>query len=439
VLIGRAGILSPEFGRFLIGWRFNTNGGRVLRRLLSLLLLAISGSAQTIPIQHVVIIIKENRSFDTLFGTFPGANGATWGMAGSKRIPLGHAQLKQQDPLHGWGASLGSIDGGKMNGFYRTLSHYGAYVQFYQSDIPNYWKYAQTFALADNFFSSMYGGSFPNHLYFAAADSDEMSDNPFGYKNKPAAWGCDSTPGTKTDRRDPVSGKLSYIFPCVDIPTLPDELNAAGLSWRYYAATSTQYGYTWSVLDAINHIRNGDQWGTNVVPVDNFESDVQTQLADVTWITPSGRFSDHPETDLSMCAGEGWSVQIINAIMKSPFWKSTAIFLTWDDFGGFYDHVPPPTVDYFGLGIRVPLLVISPYVKAGTVQRGLSEVTSLLRFTEKVFNLPPITQRDKKANDLMDMFNFNQQPLAPLILTPRKCPQVKEPQVELMTDDDDGD
>ncbi len=410
-----------------------------MRRFLFLLLLAISSSARTMPIQHVVIIIKENRSFDHMFGTFPGANGATTGMAGSKKIALGHAQLVQGKLAHGWGNSIAAIDSGKMDGFYRYAPHYAAYVQFQQTDIPNYWLYAQNFVLADNFFSSMYGGSFPNHLYFAAADSDDISDNPTGETNKPAAWGCDSNPGTTAPTKDPVTGQYGHVFPCVDIPTLPDELNAAGRTWRYYSATSTQYGYIWSVLDAINHIRNGDQWDTNVLPVNNFADDVQTQLADVTWITPPGNYSDHPGPKLNLCVGEGWSVQIINAIMNSPFWNSTAIFLVWDDFGGFYDHVPPPTVDYFGVGIRVPLLVISPYVKAGTVQHGLTEVSSLLRFSEKVFNLPPITQRDKQANDLMDMFNFNQQPLSPLILTPRQCPRLSDSTAGQMLEGDDGD
>jgi len=387
-----------------------------------------------------VIIIKENRSFDHMFGTFPGANGATTGMAGSKRIHLGHAKLTGPDLRHGWNSSEEAIDQGKMDGFYRYAPHYEAYVQFLKTDIPKYWLYAQNFVLADNFFSSIYGGSFPNHVYFAAADSDEMTDNPVGDGHRPARWGCDSSRGTKAPTRDPSTGQISHIFPCVNIPTLPDELNAAGLTWRYYTATSTQYGYVWSVLDAINHIRYGDQWSTNVVPVNNFTTDVQSQLADVTWITPLGEVSDHPEPNLSLCVGEGWSVQIINAIMNSPFWNSTAIFLTWDDYGGYYDHVPPPTVDFYGLGIRVPLLVISPYVKAGTVQHGLSSATSLLRFAEKVFNLPALTQRDKTANNLMDMFNFNQQPLAPLLLTPRKCPQIKKlPAGPMLDDNDDGD
>jgi len=412
---------------------------RRMRLFATILLLALGCSAQTIPIKHVVIIIKENRSFDTMFGAFPGANGATWGMAGKNRIRLGHATLKQRDPLHGWSASLDSIDNGKMDGFYRTLPNYGAYVQFHQSDIPNYWKYAQKFALADNFFSSMYGGSFPNHLYFATAQSDEITDNPIGEKHKPAHWGCDSTPGAKVPRKDPKTHKVSFIFPCVNIQALPDKLDAAGLTWRYYSATSAQYGYTWSVLDAIKHIRYGNQWGTNVLPVDNFENDVQTQLADVTWITPLGTVSDHPEPTLSLCDGEAWTVEIINDIMQSPFWNSTAIFLTWDDFGGFYDHVPPPSVDYFGLGLRVPLIAISPYVKAGTIPHAVYEFSSMLSFAEKIFNLSAMTKRDQKANDMTDMFDFNQQPLPPLILKPRKCPSVKSLPSTPSVDDDDGD
>jgi len=406
---------------------------------MTVLLLALTSSAQTIPIKHVVIIIKENRSFDHMFGRFPGANGATWGWAGSKKVTLRHAKLVQKDLPHRWFIAEQDIDDGKMDNFYREAPGYAAYVQFHQSDIPNYWKYAQKFALADNVFSSIHGGSFPNHLYFTAASSDEISDNPFWEKNSPAAWGCDSTKGTKVPTRDPETHKVSFIFPCVDIPTLPDELNTAGLTWRYYSATSTQYGYIWSVLDAINHIRNGDQWDTNVLPVNNFENDVQTQLADVTWITPVGPYSDHPEPNLNICVGEGWTVGIINAVMKPPFWNSTAIFLTWDDFGGFYDHVNPPKVDYYGLGLRVPLIAISPYVKAGTVQHGVYEFSSMLSFAEKIFNLPPLTKRDQNTDDMTDMFDFNQQPLPPLFLKPRKCPNVMPLPSSPPLDDDDGD
>jgi phospholipase C len=406
-----------------------------LRRLFAVMLLALSCSAQNIPIKHIVIIIKENRSFDHMFGLFPGANGASYGMAGSKRIPLGHAKLISQDLPHGFKESLTSIDGGKMDGFYKIAPHYQSYVQFHQEDIPNYWKYAQKFALADNFFSSMYGGSFPNHMYYAAASSDDIVGNPSGQKQRPQAWGCDSLPGVYVIQVDPNNGQRNDIFPCVDIPTLPDELNAAGDTWRYYSATRTAYGFIWSVLDSISHIRYGPQWDTNVLDVNNFTTDVANgQLADVTWITPTGPVSDHPPQ--SVCVGEGWSVEIINAIMSSQFWDSTAIFVTWDDFGGFYDHVNPPSVDYFGLGIRVPAIIISPYVKPGSIHHTVFEFSSMLSFAEKVFGLPSLTNRDKDADNMMKAFDFSQKPLPPLILTPRQCPSEKAQKFKELPDDD---
>jgi phospholipase C len=328
-----------------------------------------------------------------------------------------------------------------MDGFYHNGGKYGkyaAYVQFYKKDIPNYWKYAHTFALADNFFSSMNGPSYPQHLYFAAASSDDIVTDPSDPGGQRSlAWGCDSDPRARAQQVDPNTGNRTLIFPCLDIPTLPDELNTAGHTWRYYSVPYPQYGFIWSILDSISHIRYGAQWGTNVLDVRNFVSDVQSgQLADVTWITPTFENSDH--TPANVCVGEGWTVQVINAIMQSQFWNSTAIFVTWDDFGGFYDHVAPPALDYFGLGMRVPLIIVSPYVKAGTVQHSLFEFSSLLGFTEKLFDLPAMTERDLKANDMMLAFNFNQTALPPLILTPRQCPKTKQRPGQ-SSSEDDGD
>jgi len=325
----------------------------------------------------------------------------------------------EPDLAHGWYGSAEAIDHGNMDGFYRYARNHAAYVQYQQADIPNYWSYAQNFVLADNFFSSMYGGSFPNHLYFTAATSDNIVQNPVGDRHHPAHWGCDASQGTQVLTSDPSTGQLSHIFPCIDVPTLPDELNAAGGTWRYYSAISTQYGYLWSVLDAINHIRNGDQWSTNVLPVDQFATDVQTQLADVTWITPPGFASDHPGSAY-LCDGENWSVQTINAIMNSPFWKSTAIFLTWDDFGGFYDHVSPPQVDAFGLGPRVPLLIVSPFAKPGYVSHEVYEHSSILKFVETRYGLQPLTNRDQAASNMLDSFDFQHPQQIPLILSPRQ-------------------
>lgn len=416
-------------------------------------------AAQEIPIQHVVIIIKENRSFDNIFGKFPGANGKTVGYSNGIAMPLKEDAVVSKDLPHGWGASPRVVNGGKMDGFCSLVgskdcdaskhpqvnnANHSPYVQFWQRDIPNYWTYAQDFVLADNFFSSSYGQSFPNHVYFAAADAYNIIDNPSQQVGPGAhAWGCDSEPGTTVPRIDPATNKRSFIFPCFDIPTLPDSLDAAGRSWRYYAATASQYGYVWSVLDSINHIRNGSEWTTNVLPVDNLISDINSgDLADVTYVTPVGPDSDHPPDNV--CTGERWLVGVVNAIMQSKFnyWNNTVIFVTWDDFGGYYDHVPPPTVDFFGMGLRVPLLIISPYVKAGTVQHGLSEFSSLLSFVEKVYDLPPLTKRDQKANNLMDAFDFTQSPLAPVVLTPKRCstnPGMRAIQAIGPDNSDDGD
>jgi len=409
-----------------------------VRGLFSVLLLALTCAAQTNPIKHVVIIVKENRSFDHYFGTFPGANGATTGMVGSKQVPLGHARFVSNDLPHTRKDAIIDINGGKMNGFWHGAPKHASYVQFHERDIPNYWKYARNFALADNFFSSMNGPSYPQHIYFAAAGSDDIvtdPNDPGGHRS--LAWGCDSNPEARAQQVDPNTGNRTLIFPCFDIPTLPDELNAAGNTWRYYSIPYPQYGFIWSILDSISHIRYGAQWDTNVLNVNNFISDVQNgQLADVTWITPGFADSDHPPA--SVCQGEGWTVKVINALMQSQFWNSTAIFVTWDDFGGFYDHVPPPQVDYFGLGLRVPLLIVSPYVKAKSVHHTVFEFSSLLKFTETLFNLPPMTDRDKNADDMMKAFDFKQTPLPPLILTPRQCPKTKALSLE-PSSEEDGD
>ena len=140
----------------------------------------------------------------------------------------------------------------------------------------------------------------------------------------------------------------------------------------------------------------------------------------MSWLVVSADKSEHPPA--SVCVGENWTVQQLNAVMQGPDWKSTAVFLTWDDFGGFYDHVPPPQVDNFGFGPRVPLLIISPYAKVGFIAHTFYEFSSVLKFIEERFGLPPLTDRDSAANDMLDSFDFDQRSLPPLILEQRQCP-----------------
>ena len=183
-------------------------------------------------------------------------------------------------------------------------------------------------------------------------------------------------------------------------------------------------GYIWSALDAIRHIRLTSLWTQHVVPTEQFVKDAESgKLPAVSWLVTSAGLSEHPPA--SVCLGENWTVEQLNAVMRGPEWKSTVVFLTWDDFGGFYDHVAPPVADNFGFGPRVPMLVISPWVKRGHISHTTLEFSSVLKFIEERFDLDALTERDEDANDLIDSFDFEQSPLAPLILSTRQCPGAK--------------
>jgi phospholipase C len=378
-------------------------------------------------IQHIVFIIKENRSFDEYFGTFPGADGKTQGPISTGRvIPLGETpDMTPRDVGHRFFDGHAAVNGGKMNGFDiefngNVSGDYLAYTQMRERDIPKYFAYARYFALADRMFSSLEGPTLPNHLYTVAAQSGGAFGNPD--KGHARSWGCDAPPDTTIEQMDE-EGVVSEVFPCFDFQTLADSLENNGITWKSYAPSQGEGGYIWSTFNSINHIRNTSLWTTNVVPWTQFVTDAQNgRLPAVSWLISSGAASEHPPS--SACYGESWTVQQLNALMKGPDWNSTAVFLTWDDYGGFYDHVPPPGVDAFGLGPRVPLIIISPYARPGYISHKQYEFSSVLKFIEERFGLPPLTARDADANDITDSFNFNQAPLAPLVLQPRNCPLI---------------
>ncbi|MEA2551178.1 MAG: hypothetical protein QOE25_947, partial [Actinomycetota bacterium] len=191
-----------------------------------------------------------------------------------------------------------------------------------------------------------------------------------------------------------------------------DGLTKGGVDWAYYAADSDQPGYLWSQYSSIRHIFRSPQWDRHVHPVDDVVHDINTEgLPAVTYIMPRMELSDHP--DFNFCYGENWATKVINAIMASPDWNDTAIFLTWDEWGGFYDHVKPPQLDSFGVGFRVPLLVLSPYAKQGFVDHHQGEFDSIVKFIEENWGLPSMTERDRTASDLSYDFNFHQQPRPP--------------------------
>jgi phospholipase C len=396
-------------------------------------------------IKHVVIFIKENRSFDNYFGKFPGATGATTGVTSTGAVvPLVPApDVEASDLCHEASCTVTAINGGKMNGFnlmqdsvqhYTPIPNLRSYVQFSENGIPNYWAYASTFTLADHMFSSISGPSFPNHLYTIAAQSAGVNSSPFmlqpngTYIETNTMWGCDLPAGWMVQVRSPSSKAVTTAYPCFDFPTLGDMVDAAhasnpAITWRSYAPTQGQLGYVWNAYDAINHIRNGPDWSANVVPDTQFITDAQSgNLPSLSWVVTDFQTSDHPP--YSVCAGENDTVARINAVMQGPDWGSTAILVTWDDFGGFYDSVDPPQITTYGLSIRLPLLIISPYAKPAYISHTVYSFESMLSFAENILGLDPLMQADLTANNLGDSFDFAQTPVPPLILQPRTCPTI---------------
>jgi phospholipase C len=310
-----------------------------------------------------------------------------------------------------WDCAIEAIDGGKMDGFDLISSGLSAYTQASPQQIPNYWAYAQRYVLADRYFTSAYGPSLPNHFFTLAAQSGGAIDNVSGTTGGVA---CDGTPAGTVTVID-ANGNRSEHSPCFDFPILGDELEAAGISWKYYIEGGT------GVLGMIRHVRNGPEWTENQGTTDQFLQDAQSgQLPAVSWVINPYAGSEHPPN--SICAGENQTVQYINTIMQGPAWKSTVIFITYDDFGGFYDHVPPPQVDQDGLGPRVPLLIISPFAKRGYISHTLYEHSSMLKFIERRYRLRPLTARDAAASDMLDSFDFAQPLEPPLILPQHPCP-----------------
>ena len=369
------------------------------------------------PIKHVVFLIKENRTYDHMFGTFPGGNGVTVGMDGGVERPLvrGTDGRLPGDIPHCYECALAAWNGGKMDGFARGEHPDEAYTQLHRDQLPNYWRWAERNVLFDNFFASAHGPSFPNHLYSIAATSGGALDNPRrtpGITRGSNTFGCDAPEQQKAEVRDS-EGNVKFVPPCFDFKTEGDLLNRAGVPWAYYAASEDQRGYIWSAYSAIRRYREDpEKWQRHMFPVDNVIQDIREgRLPPVTWITPRFELSEHPEYDF--CHGENWSTKVINAIMRSDMWESTAIFLTWDDYGGFYDHVPPPQVDGFGFGIRVPMMVISPYAKEGKVSSELGEFSSVLRFIEDNWGLRQLTDRDREAAPMLSAFDFDQEPREP--------------------------
>jgi phospholipase C len=369
-------------------------------------------------IRHVVVIVQENRSFDNLFHGFPGADTATSGASHSGQValePIGLASPDDIEHLHE--TFLVEYDGGRLDGFDQagviapphkppTRGVEFPYSYVTRSDIEPYWQLASRYVIADRTFESNAGPSFPAHQYLIAGQSDNVPDGP-----DHLPWGCDSPSGTTETQLTPQGGVVPGPFPCFSYATLGNELDSAGIDWRYYAPPLLQAAGSFEAYDAIRNVRYGPDWTTKIVtPETRVLDDVPGgSLAPVTWIVPSAPFSDHSGTHSA--EGPQWVASVVDAIGESPFWKSTAIFILWDDWGGWYDHVAPPQYDVMGPGFRIPLLVVSPYARPGYVSHVQHEAASVVKFIEDDFGLPSLGQADARADDLRDCFDFAQKPL----------------------------
>jgi phospholipase C len=418
-------------------------------------------------IEHVVVIMQENRSFDSYFGTYPGANGIpmTNGQP-SVCLPTSAAVNSCIAPFHNnkdvgiggpheAGAENGDVDGGKMDGFVEQANQgagqscanafdpncgAGQDVMGYHDsrEIPNYWSYAQHFVLQDAMFESVKSWSAPSHLYIVSAWSAKCST-----PGDPQSCHSDiETPDYINS--DGGAGQPRPDYAWTDITWL---LHAYNVSWGYYVASGTQpdcYNDAetcapmpqsstsieiWNPLPYFDDVHQDAQLN-NIQPLDNFYNAVAAgTLPQVSWIVPSGATSEHPPGRIS--AGQSYVTGLINTIMSSPDWPHTAIFLFWDDWGGFYDHVVPPVVDGMGYGLRVPGMVISPYARSGYVDHQTLSFDAYLKFIEDDFlqgqrlnprtdgrpdPRPGVRENNPALGDLRSDFDFSQPPLAPLIL-----------------------
>ncbi|HLN16651.1 MAG TPA: alkaline phosphatase family protein [Acidimicrobiales bacterium] len=442
-------------------------------------------------IKHIIVIMQENRSFDSYFGTFPGADGipmqggvptacVTDPASGTCVAPyVDHADVNGGGP-HSAPNAVADVNGGQMNGFIgqAELGRRGCLVPtdpactnsakpdvmgyHVESDIPNYWTYAKDFVLQDHLFEPNASWSLPAHLFLVSEWSAYCTeaDNPSSCVNAlqtrpaerppsaPAVYGGEAGPkngggNPKHANRRRAAGQPIYAW--TDLTYLLDKHH---VSWAYYVVSGTepdcenpaaetcapvdQNANTpgiWNPLPWFDTVQADHQLG-NIQSVDRFyEAAKKGTLPAVSWVTPSGEVSEHPPAPVSY--GQSYVTSLIDAVMRSPDWDSSAIFLAWDDWGGFYDHVVPPTVDVNGYGLRVPGIVISPYAKRGYVDHQTLSFDAYDKFIEDDFlggqrldpatdgrpdPRPTVRENVKILGNLAADFNFDQPPRPPVLL-----------------------
>ncbi len=346
------------------------------------------------PINHIIFLIQENHSFDNYFGKFPGAVGIPQNAAlkvspnSNKTVKPFHLTVLNHDLFHSWSTAHAAWDKGKMDGFVWAEHSPDTMGYYDRTDIPNYWQYASEFALDDNFFSSLMGPSLPNHLYTISATSGGLIKNI----SKPP--------------------KAGFNF-----ATLAQLLGKSNISWKYYDGKPNPHQFSlWNPLPGYTAFEKNKALMSRVVQSSQLFTDIRDgTLPQVAWIVPNGTESEHPPQNIQL--GMWYTTDLINALAKSKYWKDSMVVLTWDDYGGFYDQVPPRQVDKYGYGPRVPAIIISPYAKKGFIGHTTYDFTSVLKFIEDRFGIPPLTSRDAQANNMLASLNFSQKPLpAPVIL-----------------------
>lgn len=387
-------------------------------------------------IQHVVVVIQENRSFDNLFATYPGADGATYGVLHTgQKFNLTKAPLLMTKELeHAYRGYVAEYDNGKMDGF--DTVYFGSignpsqpagtfplrYVD--PARIWQYWMMAKHYELADHMFQTQGSGSFTAHQDLIAGGTVINPTASIIDWPSQAPWGCDApTPGpgnggTFTSYIT-VTGQYNFNtgpFPCLSYKTLKDLLDPKGVSWKYYTPPidgNNSSGAIWNAFDAIRNVRYGPDWENDVIsPETAVLSDAaKGALPAVSWVIPCGNNSDHAAGE---DYGPQWVASVVNAIGKSPAWPTTVILVVWDDWGGLFDHVRPPFIDQAGgLGFRVPMIAISPYSKSvGYVSHTQYEFGSIVRFIEDNWNLGRLGTTDERAASIADMFDFTKPPRA---------------------------
>jgi len=392
------------------------------------------------PIQHVIVLIQENRTMDNLFNGFPGADTVDKGKNHEgKRVLLQPEGLEWQfDPSHSHRSLQLEYDGGKMDGFdldkcdLNPLSSSGCtgvfgppkdftYSYVPESEVLFYWILAGFvdhvgYGLADRMFSSRQVPSFPGHQYLIAGNTP-AADDPEGPGESALAgiWGCDAPQGARVSEFGAAYDDPLHVGrPCYGYRTIADLMDAKGITWKYYTGAVGTNDGTISAFDAVRRIRYGKDWSRNVVsPMTQIMTDIENDtLPQVSFVTPPGPASDH--AGFLTSGGPAWVTSVyIYLTEQKKLYGNTAMFVTWDDSGGWYDHVRPPKDAFGPLGFRVPLIAISPYARQA-ISGKTHDFGSILHFIEKNWDLGTLGQQDLTADDLSDMFDYRQKPIPPV-------------------------